>query len=274
MSQSEVLSAALEDYLEEISRLAVKKGVARARDIARSLSVHKSTVTAALRSLAEKGYINYTPYEIITLTAKGQKTADQIVQRHEIIKRFLVDVLATDEKIAEQNACRMEHVIDRQVLDRLLNFADFVKSCPRGGNKWLKGFTYYCRDGIDGNRCEKCLELALEEFRKKINQSKNENNNTSGPGTSGHIKQKQQDERKNNMIPLAELKPKQKARIAKIGRAGPVTRRIIEMGVVKGTPIEVVKIAPLGDPIEVKIKGYNLSLRKEEASKITTELVE
>jgi len=44
------------------------------------------------------------------------------------------------------------------------------------------------------------------------------------------------------------------------------------MGVVRGTPIKVVKVAPLGDPIEVKLKGYNLSLRKEEAAKIAVEL--
>jgi len=274
MGQSEVLSAALEDYLEEISRLAVKKGVARARDIARSLSVHKSTVTAALRSLAEKGYVNYAPYEIITLTTKGQKAADQIVQRHEIIKRFLVDVLATDEKVAEENACRMEHVIDRETLDRLMNFADFVKSCPRGGSKWLRGFTHFYREGLDGKRCEKCIELCLEDFKKQMSDSKSEKDTTSNPATPGNIKPGQQDEMERKMVRLDELKPKQKANIVKIGQAGPVTRRIIDMGVVKGTSIEVVKIAPLGDPIEVKVKGYNLSLRKEEASKIMTELVE
>ena len=67
---------------------------------------------------------------------------------------------------------------------------------------------------------------------------------------------------------LNELKVGDKAEIVKLEGAGDVKRRLMDMGVVKGTVVEVERIAPLGDPIEIKIKGYNLSLRKEEASKI------
>lgn len=74
------------------------------------------------------------------------------------------------------------------------------------------------------------------------------------------------------MSTLDRLKPGQKANIVRVGSVGPVRRRITEMGVVRGTVVEVVRIAPLGDPIEVKIKGYNLSLRKNEAAAITVEL--
>ncbi len=67
---------------------------------------------------------------------------------------------------------------------------------------------------------------------------------------------------------LNELKVGDKAEIVKLEGAGDVKRRLMDMGVVKGAVVEVERIAPLGDPIEIKIKGYNLSLRKEEASKI------
>jgi len=67
---------------------------------------------------------------------------------------------------------------------------------------------------------------------------------------------------------LHELKPGEKARIVKITGKGPVRRRIVDMGVVPGTTLSVERIAPLGDPIEIKLKGYNLSLRKEEAATI------
>ncbi len=67
---------------------------------------------------------------------------------------------------------------------------------------------------------------------------------------------------------LNELKVGDKAKIVKLEGAGDVKRRLLDMGVVKGTTVEIERIAPLGDPIEIKIKGYNLSLRKEEASKI------
>ena len=70
---------------------------------------------------------------------------------------------------------------------------------------------------------------------------------------------------------LLELKPGQKGRIAKVPGADAVQRRIMDMGLVKGAEIEVERVAPLGDPLEVKIKGYHLSLRKEEAARIFVE---
>ena len=71
---------------------------------------------------------------------------------------------------------------------------------------------------------------------------------------------------------LDQVKPGQKGKIIRVVSTGPLKRRIVDMGLVRGTPIEVIKVAPLGDPLEVKVKGYNLSLRKEEASTITVEL--
>jgi len=70
---------------------------------------------------------------------------------------------------------------------------------------------------------------------------------------------------------LLQLKPGQKGRILKVPGAGAVRRRIMDMGLVKGAEIEVERVAPLGDPLEVKIKGYHLSLRKVEAAKIYVE---
>jgi len=67
---------------------------------------------------------------------------------------------------------------------------------------------------------------------------------------------------------LNELQVGDKAEIVKLKSAGDVKRRLLDMGIVKGTTVEIERVAPLGDPIEIKVKGYNLSLRKEEASKI------
>ena len=75
-------------------------------------------------------------------------------------------------------------------------------------------------------------------------------------------------------VALSELLPGQKARIVRIGRSGGTLRRIADMVVTPGAVIEVQRVAPLGDPIEVKIRGYNLSLRKSEAAAIEVELTE
>ncbi len=72
---------------------------------------------------------------------------------------------------------------------------------------------------------------------------------------------------------LDKLKPKQKGKILSSKGSGDVHRRLLEMGLVKGAVVEVEKVAPLGDPIEVKVKGYHLSLRKEEAAKLAVELL-
>jgi Fe2+ transport system protein FeoA len=75
------------------------------------------------------------------------------------------------------------------------------------------------------------------------------------------------------MIPLSELKPKERGTVLKVGGSGAVRRRILDMGVVPGTEVEVVKVAPLGDPVDLLVRGYHLSLRKEEARGILVEKV-
>lgn len=72
--------------------------------------------------------------------------------------------------------------------------------------------------------------------------------------------------------PLSDLKPGQRGMISKVGGGGQTHRRILDMGVVPQTMVEVERVAPLGDPIEVKVKGYHLSLRKEEAANVYVEV--
>lgn len=67
---------------------------------------------------------------------------------------------------------------------------------------------------------------------------------------------------------LKDLKPGQSGVIESIGQKGPIRRRLMDMGVTPGVKVEVIKVAPLGDPIEIKIRGYELSLRKDEAQNI------
>jgi len=73
------------------------------------------------------------------------------------------------------------------------------------------------------------------------------------------------------MQTLKETKPGETVRVLKIGGEGPVKRRIMEMGVTKGVEIFVRKAAPLGDPVEITVRGYELSLRKADAELIEVE---
>ncbi len=73
---------------------------------------------------------------------------------------------------------------------------------------------------------------------------------------------------------LSDLKPGEKGKITKVIGEGAVRRRILDMGVIRGSEIEVERVAPLGDPIEVRIRGYRLSFRKNEAANIYVEVAE
>lgn len=68
--------------------------------------------------------------------------------------------------------------------------------------------------------------------------------------------------------PLSDLKPGQKGTITKVRGSGHIHRRLLDMGMIPQAAVEVEQVAPLGDPIGVKIKGYHLSLRKEEAANV------
>ena len=73
---------------------------------------------------------------------------------------------------------------------------------------------------------------------------------------------------------LSQLKPGQVGVVVKVRGGGAIQRRIVDMGVVPGTKIKVQKLAPLSDPMELKLKGFNLSLRKAEAEFIEVETAE
>jgi len=70
---------------------------------------------------------------------------------------------------------------------------------------------------------------------------------------------------------LAELGPGDRARVTKVAGDVDAARRLMDMGLIRGTPVEVVRRAPLGDPIEVKLRGFMLTLRRSEAEHITVE---
>lgn len=153
------VSASLEDYLEAIFHTVDTKGAARAKDIVQRMGVNNSSVTQALRLLSEKELVNYTPYDVITLTDSGEQIALDVVRRHEVMRRFLSQVLGLGEKDADEGACRMEHAISGSVLERLVQFVDYFETCPLNEVRWDEetGFTCAPADApagrADGRVC-------------------------------------------------------------------------------------------------------------------------
>lgn len=250
MVETPALSASLEDYLETIYHLVQENRVARVRDISARMNVNMSSVTGALKQLSSYSLVHYEPYEVITLTELGWVRAQELVRRHNALKNFLLNVLSLDPVVAEDNAHRMEHAVDAETLERLVRFVDFMERCPRGGRQWMECFRTFCEKGPTSEECERCVESCL----KAIRQARRNQKSQAGESPAN--------------IPLSLLEPGKKGSVVKVGGRGAIRKKIVEMGIVPGTTIEVEKLAPLGDPMDLKVKGYHLSLRKEEAAGI------
>lgn len=251
MAHRAALSSNMEDYLEAIFHISSAKQAARAKDIADRLKVNKSSVTGALRSLSEKGYVNYAPYDIITLTDKGKNLAEDVVRRHETLKDFFVKILLLEEDEAEEASCKIEHAISEKIVNRIINFVEFVEICPRGGQEWIKGFRRHCENGDTSIQCANSIKLCLEDLEKRKDLIRNSPVET---------------------VLLEEMDPGQRGKILKIQEHSEIDERLSGMGISSGSIIEVEKQKSEAGDISVKVRGYHLSLRKTEAAQISVEL--
>ena len=107
------INESAENYLETILILSKSLPVVRSVDIATELGFKKSSVSIAMKNLREKDYITVSNAGYITLTDAGREIAEMIYERHELFTSWLVS-LGVDEKIASEDACKMEHVISKE----------------------------------------------------------------------------------------------------------------------------------------------------------------
>jgi DtxR family Mn-dependent transcriptional regulator len=244
----------MEDYLEAIFHIISKKQAARAKDIAKRLKVNNSSVTGALRTLAEKGFINYAPYDLITLTSRGTALAGEIIRKHEALRDLFVKVLYVESIEAEEAACKMEHAVSPMILDRLIRFMEFMESCPRSGENWIKEFWGNCETACKNDKpyqnCEACISRCLADFKIKKKLLENKSKETV----------------------LKKLTPGQKGKILKIKGDGEISKQTAAMGLMPGSLIEVENIPPTGESMDVKVRGYHITLKNEDAARITVEL--
>jgi len=141
------ITPTMEDYLEAIYNLVKEKRVVRVRDIAKKLGVKMPTVTNMLKTLSDKGMIDYEKYEYLELTGKGSDVGSDIDQRHQILRKFLTDILKIDFDQADEDACRMEHAVSPTTLERLVDFMEFIEICPGAGAGWIEYFDEYREHG-------------------------------------------------------------------------------------------------------------------------------
>lgn len=114
-----------EDYLESILMLKNENGAVRSIDIAHSLCFSKPSVSVAMKSLREKGYVTVDDKGFISLTDAGLAIAQKVYERHEILTKLLIHI-GVDEQTAKEDSCKIEHDLSEITFEKLKEF--LVKS--------------------------------------------------------------------------------------------------------------------------------------------------
>lgn len=243
------LSSTMEDYLEAIYKLQLDGSVVRVKDIAKAMKVKMPSVTSALRTLKAEDAVQHEKYSYVELTNKGRGIAEQIHRRHITLVGFLTDILQLDTQQAEAEACELEHGLGAVTLRRLIGFLEFVENCPRTSGDWLAHMRGRWENRGCDHDCRECIGGILIPDERPFK--------TPDPSQGATTLDRQE--------------PGFRGTVVRVGGKGPIRRRLMEMGVTAGTDIEFERLAPLGDPLEVKVRGYHLSLRKDEAAKVYVE---
>ncbi len=234
---TKTISSSTEEYLEALYTLTQDGRAASTTDLAKRLKVAPASVTEMLHKLAEEGYINYQPYQGVTLTPAGFAIAEKMTRRHRLLERFLHDVLHLGKEKVHHEACEMEHAISDETARALCQTLQAPHKCPDDGM-----LIPAC--DLNVKSCQECRACpSLENIGK----------------------------RPTALYPLSRLKEQQEGRIAFIRGDGKVLRRLLDLGLVPGTHVRMNRVAPLKGPVEVSVRGSRLALGEEIACNVFLE---
>lgn len=229
-----------QDYLKAIYGLARNGDLVSTTEISQKLDVAPASVTEMLKKLAQDGYIKHSPYHGSTLTEKGLQEAQRITRKHRLLETFLSDVLHIGKDRVHKEACQMEHALSDEAEESLCRLLKHPDTCSDDGK------TIPACD-LPFSNCEECIQLhnqGLEEVGK----------------------------RKENLVPLSELKDGQSGKISFIRGGHNVLQRLLDLGLTPSTKITLMKAAPFEGPIQISVRGSKLALGRGIASKVFVEI--
>lgn len=134
-----------EDYLKAIEKIIEIKGYAQVKDISKELDLSSPSVTGMFQKLTKMGYINYEKYGGVTLTPEGEQIAKNTMEKHNTIRDFLL-IIGIDVETANNDACRIEHILAPETFDRLTKFVEFLH-LNTDLSLCLDHFNHYCSTG-------------------------------------------------------------------------------------------------------------------------------
>lgn len=151
------LTESLEKYLLAIYYIVQENKAARVKDVSKYLNIGGPATSDAVKTLAERGFINYVPYGIITITEKGEQRAEEKIHRHKTISNFLEKVLQVDSERVQDSAKSIEYSMPEDVLEKFVSFLTFMENCSCKEPKWVKSYKYYTSQGDMQEKCKICM---------------------------------------------------------------------------------------------------------------------
>jgi DtxR family transcriptional regulator, Mn-dependent transcriptional regulator len=233
------MSNSTEEYLETIYNLTQDGQTATTSAISKRMNIAPASTTEMLRRLADEGYVNYSPYQGVTLTYKGLDIGEKITRKHRLLERFLHDTLKIGNDKVHAEACAMEHTLSDEAEQALCQALKVPYKCPDDDQ-----LIPPCH--LNFSSCQECKETVKGNFESI-------------------------QKRKENVVALSTLKEKQEGTISFIRGENKVLRRLCDMGLTPGTRISISRIAPLKGPVEVSVRGCKLALGEEIACNVFIE---
>ena len=233
------MSKSTEEYLEALYNLTQGDKHASTTAISKRLNIAPPSVTEMLGKLSDDGYVNYQPYQGVTLTPKGLKVAEKMARKHRLLERFLYDMLGIGKGKVHDEACAMEHALSDEAARALCQTLKHPDKCPDDENPIPPCDFQFAS-------CEECRKWRGGSLEKL-------------------------DRREASVVSISTLKEREGGKIAFIRGDNTVLRRLLDMGLTPGTKIRVARIAPLKGAIEIAVRGSKLALGEEVASNVFVE---
>jgi len=126
--ESNEISHSVAHHLAAIGELTLQHGYARVSDVARHLQITRGSASLTLKALRLKNFVLEDENKFLRLSTEGQSIVDGILAKRKIVRTFLNDVLKVDERQAEIDACKVEHLLSEETTETLLRFLEHLLS--------------------------------------------------------------------------------------------------------------------------------------------------
>ncbi len=237
----EKLTPALEDYLETLWEILQFKKVAQISEVAERRQVNVTSVTPAMKRLMKMGLVDYVARAYVDLTPAGIEVARKIKNRHDLIMRFLVEILGVSEKNAAHDACSAEHMFSDETIDRLVRFFEYIQRCDATETLFLKRYLScsVVHPDKDHHMCS-CTPQERERKERKLPSARY----------------------------LSNLSVGETATVLQVIAESAMRHSLIDRGMISGREITVTRIDAEGEPVWLKIGTDEIVLSMREAASI------